>query len=416
MNARKAHSVADIETWQAAKALDAQARALVLDAVPEALVDLPAARRDTFAERRALQLVATAHSPAAIDLYRQADALYWRLVERAQTLVRRYAHEHAKKSRTDVDAVLSVAQEGAFRGAIAWDPERGAFSTALRWHVMSAWQRAPDRQGAVMLGSGARMRAEGGFGRVAMMSVDAPMGADEDGGTMLDMLAAPDVDLDTQVDSARVHEALHALDARERAVLIGRFNHDESNERIGERLDLSRERVRQISNTAMRKVRAHMEQKMEAKRTGRPRAPVSAATMDTIHQLREEGQGLRAISQVTGIERSTVGRLLKREAEEPPIRWTPGESLRPAPIDTVEVPAENAAESVPSVRPVDSTRASPCASARSVPDIVAAITAATGRLSVGEAKVREGERLIAEARTTLRGLHEELGEALGIRT
>lgn len=395
--------------WRDAKALDAQAKADVLAVVPDALADVPPSRLGTIAERKALQLAATEHNLPAVDLYRRADVIYWRLVERNQGLVRKLAAHHAKLSRADVETVLSVAQEGAFRGAIAWDPERGALSTTIAWQVKSFWQKSADRQGAVMLGSKARSDAPGSFGRANMMSVDAPLSASDDAGTMLDLLAAPDNDVDTGVDARRVREAMAALDDREREVLTGKFDHDETNEDIGKRLGISREYVRQIGNRALDKVRKHMEDQMEAKRTGRPRDMISTETLDRIHHLRAEGHGLKAIAEDVGMVKSTVGRLLKREAEEPAVNASPPE-LAPAPRpQPAPVPKPPALTVAPPPKPAGET---PPRAPRSVHDIATAIASATARMSTGEAKMREGERLIAEARAALVTLHAELGAAL----
>lgn len=66
----------------------------------------------------------------------------------------------------------------------------------------------------------------------------------------------------------------------------------------------------------------------------------------------------------------------------------------------------------PPPAPAPPAREAPPQAPRSVHDIAAAIASATARMSVGEAKVREGERLIAEARAALVTLHAELGAAL----
>lgn len=402
----------NLNAWKDAKALDAEAKAIVLAAVPDALANVPSSRLGTIAERKALQLAATEHNLPAVDLYRRADVVYWRLVERNQGLVRKLAAHHAKLSRADVETVISVAQEGAFRGAIAWDPERGALSTAIAWQVKSFWQKSADRQGAVMMGPGSANRAAGGFGRVDMMSVDAPLSASDDAGTMLDLLAAPDNDIDTGVDARRVREAMAALDDREREVLTGKFDHDETNEDIGKRLGISREYVRQIANRAIDKVRKHMEDEMAGKRTGRPRDLISTETLDRIHHMRAEGHGLKAIAEDVGMVKSTVGRLLKREAEEtaasepPPASPTePPPAPRPQPVAVPKPPTLT-------IAPPPPAREAPPQAPRSVHDIAAAIASATARMSAGEAKVREGERLITEARAALVTLHAELGAAL----
>ncbi len=100
----------------------------------------------------------------------------------------------------------------------------------------------------------------------APRSLDAAMDRSDDGSTLADSLTddqAPDPSSVTQA-----HEVEHLLDswisalsAREREVLDGRFGlHDrepETLDTLSERLGLTRERVRQIQNEALRKLKQH---------------------------------------------------------------------------------------------------------------------------------------------------------------
>jgi RNA polymerase nonessential primary-like sigma factor len=99
------------------------------------------------------------------------------------------------------------------------------------------------------------------------MSLDASRDADGNGESMLDAVADDGHDdpegrlLHHEVGSL-VDGELHELSRREREVLTGRFglyNHDvETLEALAERLSLTRERVRQIQQEALAKLKRHM--------------------------------------------------------------------------------------------------------------------------------------------------------------
>jgi RNA polymerase primary sigma factor len=109
------------------------------------------------------------------------------------------------------------------------------------------------------------------------ISVDAPF-SDEEGNSLLDVLENKNTPAtDQQVaytSSLRIEtgRALACLPERERVVVemffgIGR-EHPMSLEQIGETLDLTRERVRQIKEKAIRRLRASSKSKMLAEYLG----------------------------------------------------------------------------------------------------------------------------------------------------
>jgi RNA polymerase primary sigma factor len=109
------------------------------------------------------------------------------------------------------------------------------------------------------------------------ISVDAPF-SDEESNSLLDVLenkntVATDHDMAYR-DSLRVEtaRALAALSDREKAVIEMFFginsDHPMSLEQIGEKLDLTRERVRQIKEKAIRRLRASAKSKMLAEYLG----------------------------------------------------------------------------------------------------------------------------------------------------
>ncbi len=96
-----------------------------------------------------------------------------------------------------------------------------------------------------------------------LVSLDRPIGEDGDA-TMGDLIADADsldpADSAQEVDAlSQIEAALDALDERERIILILRFglNGEEPQtlEQIGEHFDLTRERIRQMQNRALAKLR-----------------------------------------------------------------------------------------------------------------------------------------------------------------
>ncbi len=96
------------------------------------------------------------------------------------------------------------------------------------------------------------------------MSMDAPLGTSEDGGSMYELLenkheASPDNDLIIESLRSEINRALTALTAREADVVKLYYGlsggHSHSLEEIGEKFELTRERVRQIKEKAVRRLK-----------------------------------------------------------------------------------------------------------------------------------------------------------------
>jgi RNA polymerase primary sigma factor len=97
------------------------------------------------------------------------------------------------------------------------------------------------------------------------VSMDAPLGSDSDGGTMMDVMAdedahQPDSDLIDISLKKEIQQSLARLSEREAAVLTLYYGltggHALSLHDISEKFDLSTERVRQIKDKATRKLRS----------------------------------------------------------------------------------------------------------------------------------------------------------------
>lgn len=96
------------------------------------------------------------------------------------------------------------------------------------------------------------------------MSMDAPLTTSEEGGSMYEVLenihaSSPDNELMTESLRKEIERALTTLTAREADVVKLYFGlsggHSHSLEEIGEKFDLTRERVRQIKEKAVRRLK-----------------------------------------------------------------------------------------------------------------------------------------------------------------
>jgi RNA polymerase primary sigma factor len=102
---------------------------------------------------------------------------------------------------------------------------------------------------------------------LAPSSLDAPLG-DEDSNMIKDVVADPNAStpyrqLEAKTNTALVREMVATLDHREAEILRFRFGLDGDSERtleeVGEKLGVTRERIRQIQNTALSKLRRKIE-------------------------------------------------------------------------------------------------------------------------------------------------------------
>ncbi len=102
---------------------------------------------------------------------------------------------------------------------------------------------------------------------LAPVSLDAPLDGDETNPvseTVADEgVAPPDLHIDDPVNRKLLADAMQGLDPRETMILRRRFGLDGQPEQtldeVSQQFGLTRERIRQIQNQALRKLRAHME-------------------------------------------------------------------------------------------------------------------------------------------------------------
>ncbi|HEX5221988.1 MAG TPA: sigma-70 family RNA polymerase sigma factor [Verrucomicrobiae bacterium] len=102
---------------------------------------------------------------------------------------------------------------------------------------------------------------------LAPVSLDAPIG-DDDSNKVAEVVADPNASqpfdrLARETDTELVREVLGTLTPREGAILSLRFGLEDGTQRsleeVGEHFDLTRERIRQIQELALKKLRARME-------------------------------------------------------------------------------------------------------------------------------------------------------------
>lgn len=104
----------------------------------------------------------------------------------------------------------------------------------------------------------------------APVSLDAPLGDGEDGKQVAEIIADPNAvaaydQMVKQGDSELLQEVLETLTERERTILTMRFGLDSNSpktlEQVGEHYGLTRERIRQIQEEALIRLRARMKER-----------------------------------------------------------------------------------------------------------------------------------------------------------
>jgi RNA polymerase primary sigma factor len=116
----------------------------------------------------------------------------------------------------------------------------------------------------------------------APVPLDSPIG-DEDSTSVAEVVAdasaaAPFDQLVRDTDQALVQEVMSTLDARESKILAMRFGldngHPKTLEEVGEHFGVTRERIRQIQDQALQKLRVQMEDR------DRPATPSETAVAE----------------------------------------------------------------------------------------------------------------------------------------
>jgi RNA polymerase sigma factor (sigma-70 family) len=262
---------------------------VILNYARQALRD-PRVARTTGMGRRELRAFVSQLS-TALDNYRQLrDQMVRANVRLVSVLARRYRHPTL--------TYLDLFQEGTvglLRAVEKFDPSRNIkFSTYATWWIWQQLGRAADTQGSLIRTpvhwnqfrrrmsrdarelaadnegpvSRADLASKAGMDRAQLdtmaqafqfVSTDAPV-SDEDDRTLETMLAADAVEPEEHALKSGLRErldaALQQLPPRESMILRQRFglqdDESETLEQIGSRLGVSRERIRQLENRALK--------------------------------------------------------------------------------------------------------------------------------------------------------------------
>lgn len=187
-----------------------------------------------------------------------ADRHYWAVVLRHDGFVRTTSIRAKRKvaPTTEDEDVLTLGRLGAFAAALRHADDGIRFPTyAVAW-IQTKIQRGRDVEGGVKVS----LRGIKAVQRAIRLNNPAFDDGEE---TLLDQLAAPDDDPSDRLDEPRVADKLKALlldlPERERSLFLRHALDDASYSALGSSVNLSRERVRQIVQHAIRRAKAHAE-------------------------------------------------------------------------------------------------------------------------------------------------------------
>lgn len=187
-----------------------------------------------------------------------------RLVFQYMSLAEGRAAYFARKTRVPVEDLLNEILLSLIEATDRFNPELGVrFGTYAQWWVQIGVNNCLGRANVVMSPT-KRYKERKANGSLTCISLDAPIGGEDDGMTMLDAMACP-TDYEALIENniwrsehrQRLEKAMSGLTARERQVISMRYlerDHVPDLGTVGAALKISRERVRQIEAKARAKI------------------------------------------------------------------------------------------------------------------------------------------------------------------
>ncbi|MDG1484489.1 MAG: sigma-70 family RNA polymerase sigma factor [Myxococcota bacterium] len=274
----------------------AQTRGLMVERIPDALAAAEVFARDDASLRKHLNLARAAWS--------DAEGLRWQMVGEVEGLIRQRAGKIARTSRLEIEDLVQEGRLGALRAARRYDPDAQNFTTYAQWWIRAAMTRSVDVEGRLVRLPGGLVEQQRQLNRIIVdivasgetvtderlsqlsgiepervklirsqsrpVSLDVSPGSSDSGdeGVPLGMMLAdehtpdPEQEAITAAMMAQVEELLAGLPPRTReAVMLYYGLGDEpplTLSALGKRMNLSRERVRQIINQAVQTIRPRL--------------------------------------------------------------------------------------------------------------------------------------------------------------
>ena len=214
---------------------------------------------------------------AAVRAY---DRAFNRCIKTNMGMVYKVAGKLLRKGRLKGLEQEDLNQEGVLgmqRALETFDPSKKvAFSTYSYFWIYQTIDRSINNSGTIripiktqdlaMHGKKSGHLADRAREAARVVSLDAPLHAShcpEVEITLFDIVAciqpSPEDNLREKQDHEALYKVLSFLSEKELTVLHGRYMEDKTLEEVGETLNLTRERIRQIEAAALEKIRTHVE-------------------------------------------------------------------------------------------------------------------------------------------------------------
>lgn len=161
-----------------------------------------------------------------------------RLVESNLRFVLKIVFKYRRPGFPMMD-LISQGCLGAMRATRTFDPDMGFRFVTYAGHWINQFVQ----------------RAMMDYSRHQHSSLDDLAFGDDEDTTFKDLLVSDDPAADVTISDKQVRRMLSELNDRERTIIILRFWHDLNLEEVGDRIGLTKDRVRQIESRSLRKMR-----------------------------------------------------------------------------------------------------------------------------------------------------------------